>query len=243
MRTTSAAGHGGRLLRGVGVVDRVGTFLAGLGGLLVGLAALGVGGVLAAIVAKSGKLWQRRHNLFDALRVLWKPRLTAAVTGSAVTIVLAGGFVLLARPFIHPRCTGTNMSITSPAQGTVVNVSQPVLGTINNLCPGQHPWLVIQPGGSTGATGGGGYFPQDEVAVTGDTRRWSTTANFGQPSKADSGRPFALLAVVADDSADQAFRAYMKSGDMTGNFPGLARLSGATILSQITVTRALYPGP
>ncbi len=125
----------------------------------------------------------------------------------------------------------------SPGAGAVVDVSQTVTGNVTCLSSGQHAWLILQPGGP----GGGGYFPQDQVSVAGNT--WSTTAYFGQQSAADNGRPFTILAVIANDTANQRFRTWLTSGKATGRYPALADLTGATIMTQAKVIRGTYQGP
>jgi hypothetical protein len=214
-------------------MDVFGSLLSGVGALFVGLAA--ISGGLVTIGAKIAKLWAKRRGFGDALGTLWKSRLTAV----ALTSIVIGGLLVAAWALIPPSCPPTSLSFTSPRDGTVVSQSQPVLGTINHLCPGQHLWLVLQPGGS----GGGGYYPQNEVAVIGNAGRWSTAAYFGRSSKSDDGRPFTLLAVVADNSANQEFQAYLTSGGITHSFPGLGDLTGAAILSQVKVTRGSYLPP
>ncbi len=209
-------------------------WLSGTGTLLLGLAA--ISGGLVVIGTKTAKLIKDGYRGFtNLLHALWQSRLAVA----ALTAVLIGALVLVARPFIHAPCGGVNVSITSPTDGVVVNQSQLVLGTINHECPGQHLWVVLQPGGA----GGGGYYPQDEVAVAGNAGRWSTTTYFGEASKADDGRPFNLLVALADDATSQQFSAYLASGNETGSFPALAGLGNATVLSEITVIRGTYLGP
>jgi hypothetical protein len=209
-----------------------GSFLHDIGTLLLGLAA--ISGGLVAIGKKTAELIKDPGypGFTRLLHALWESRWTAA----ALTAVLIGALILVARPLIPAPCGGVNVSITSPTNGMVVNQSQPVLGTINHLCPGQHLWLVLQPGA-------GGYYPQQDVAVASDAGSWSTATYFGRPSKVDDGLRFALLAVVADNSTDQQFRAYVASGKATGNYPALPGLDDAAVLSQITVIRGNYPGP
>ncbi|MGD0609412.1 MAG: hypothetical protein ABSA53_38285 [Streptosporangiaceae bacterium] len=214
-------------------MGEIGSLLGGVGGLFVGLAA--IAGGLVTIGAKIAKLWVKIHNITDALRALWKSRLTAV----ALTSILFGASLFVARALIPPPCSPTSLSITSPRDGTVVNQSQPVLGTINHLCPGQHLWLVLQPGGA----GGGGYYPQNKVAVASNAERWSTATYFGRQSNSDDGRPYTLLAVVADNPTNQQFQAYLTHGGVTHNFPGLADLGGAAVLSQIKVIRGRYLPP
>jgi len=214
-------------------MGEIGQLLSGIGSLLVGLAA--IAGGLATIAAKAAKRVKIGDRFTDALRAISKSPLTAA----ALTSVLIGALLLVGRVVIPPSCSLTNLSIISPTDGAMVNQSQPVIGTINHLCPGQHLWLVLQPGGP----GGGSYYPQNEVAVASNAERWSTAAYFGRPSKSDDGRPFTLLAVVADDSTSLQFQTYLKSGQATDNFPGLGDLGGATVLGEINVIRGTYLPP
>lgn len=215
-----------------GVLSDVGGFVGGVGGLLAGLAAVAAG--CAVIVSKAVKLLKRRaHGFTKVLRALWKSRLTAA----ALAAVLVGALFLIARHYLPSPCSPVAVSITSPADGAVVSQSQPVLGTINHLCPGHHLWLVLQPGG----LGGGGYYPQNEVAVASDAERWSVAAYFGRPSRSDDGRTYTLLAVAADDATNLRFQGYLRSGAITHKYLGLGDLGGAAVLSQIKVTRGSYP--
>lgn len=217
---------------GVWVMGGFGQLLSGVGALFLGLAA--IAGGLVVIGTKIAKLLKDGYRGFtNLLQALWKSRLITA----ALTAVLIGALILVTRSLIPAPCGGVNLSITSPAGGTVVNESQPVLGTINHLCPGEHLWLVLQPSS-------GGYYPQDEVAVSSNAERWSAAAYFGQPSKIDDGKQFTLLAVVADDATNQQFRVYLASGHANGDrFPALGSLGGATVLSQINVIRGSYLGP
>ena len=214
-------------------MGNIGSWLSGFGTLLIGLAA--IAGGLAVIGTKIAKLWVKIRKFPDVLRVLWKSRLTAV----ALTSVLIGVLLFVGRAIIPAPCSPTSLSITSPGNGAVVSQSQPVLGTINHLCPGQYLWLVLQPGGP----GGGSYYPQNQVAVAGNAGRWSTATYFGRASKSDDGRPFTLLAVVADSATNLQFQAYLTSGEVTHNFPGLSDLGGATVLSQVQVIRGPYLPP
>lgn len=207
------------------------SWLTGFGTLFLGLAA--ITGGLAVIGTKSVKLF-KNHSFTNLLHALLKSRFTTA----ALTAVLIGALILVARPLIHAPCGGVNVSITSPRDGAVVNQSQLVFGTINHVCPGQHLWIVLQSGGA----GGGGYYPQDEVAVASSAGSWSTTTYFGRASKVDDGRPFNLLAAVADDATSQQFSAYLASGNATHSFPALASLGNAAVLSEIAVIRGPYLG-
>lgn len=208
-------------------------FFASTAGLLTSIAVLLV--ALSAIIAQIVTLSRKPSKDQKAVRLKKiLGEMLNGTTAAAVTLSLGAVIILIART--PPQCRPT-LTITSPAAGAVVDASQTVTGTVTCLSSGQHAWLILQPGGP----GGGGYFPQDEVPVTGST--WSTTVYFGQQSAADDGRPFTILAVIANDTADQRFRTWLASGEATGSYPALADLTGATIVSQVKVIRGTDQGP
>lgn len=203
-------------------------------GLLTGIGALLAG--LAAVVAQFVKIWRRipegeRSTFADNLKHALRGLLNWA-TALFLAVAVGGVVILLART--PPQCRPATLSITSPVQGAVVNLSEVATGHVTCLASGQHAWLILQPV----VPGGGGYFPQDQVSAAGNTDSWSTTVYFGGRSAVDNGRQFILLAVIADDSADQRFRAWLANGRASGSYPALPDLPGATVLAQVTVTRA-----
>lgn len=210
------------------------SFIDSTAGLLTSIAALL--GALAAIIAQIAALW-RKSSKDQKKAVRLKKILRGMlnwITALAVAVSLGAVIILIART--PPQCRPT-LTITRPGAGAVVDVSQTVTGNVTCLSSGQHAWLVMQPGGP----GGGGYFPQDAVSVAGNT--WSTTAYFGQPSAVDDHRPFTVLAVIANDTADQRFRTWLDSGKATGSYPALADLTGAAVMTQVKVIRSTYQEP
>ena len=202
--------------------------LSGLGGLLSG-----IGLLLAGLAALARILKEWKWPGSDV-----RKKLLRASTAVALAVALIGLIILLIRtPPSSPPCQA-ELTVTSPTAGAVVNLSETVIGQISCLNPDQHAWLVIQPGGA----GGGGYFPQDPISVASNARTWSTSAHFGRPPPADNGRPFTLLAVIADDVANKLFGNFLanNAGSASGTYPGLAHLSGATVLAQVTVTRGPF---
>jgi hypothetical protein len=210
------------------------SFIDSTAGLLTSIAALLA--ALSAIIAQIVTLWRKSRKGKKAVR--WEKifrKMLNSITALALVVSVGAVVILIART--PPQCRPTTLTITSPSMGTVVDVSQTVTGNVTCLSSGQHAWLVLQPGGS----GGGGYFPQDEVSVAGNT--WSTTAIFGQQSAVDNNRPFTILAVIADDTADQRFRAWLAAGSPNGSYPALTDLAGAVIMTQVKVIRGIYQGP
>jgi hypothetical protein len=204
-------------------------FIDSTAGLIASIAALLAG--LTAIITQLVKIWHKYgKDLKKTLRALlnW-------ITALALAIVIGGFIILVART--PPQCQPTTLTITSPTAGAVVNVSEIVTGHVTCLSSDQHAWLILQPA----VPGGGGYFPADEVSAAGNT--WSTTVYFGQQSAVDNGRPFTLLAVIANDTADQRFRSWLAAGSATGSYPALADLTGAAVLAQIKVIRGPFQGP
>ncbi len=203
-------------------------------GLLAGLGALLAG--LAAIITQFTRMWLRfGKTLKPALRGMlnW-------ISALALAVALVGLIILLLRPPpTPPQCRPTTLTITSPKARAIVNVSEVVTGHVTCLNSDQHAWLILQPA----VPGGGGYYPQDEVSVTGNANTWSTTVYFGHRSALDNGRPFTLLAAIADDSANQRFHNWLATGFATGSYPALADLTGATVLSKVKVVRGPFQRP
>jgi hypothetical protein len=210
------------------------SFIDSTAGLLTSIAALLV--ALTSIIVQIVTLWRKFKGQPSRVARLKKilREMVNALTVLAVIVSLGAVIILINRT--PSQCLPT-LTITRPAADAVVDVSQIVAGNVTCLSSGQHAWLVLQPGGP----GGGGYFPQDEVSGAGNT--WSTTANFGQQSAIDNGRPFTILAVVVNDTADQRFRTRLDSGKATGSYPALADLTGAAVMSQVNVIRSTYQGP
>ena len=59
----------------------------------------------------------------------------------------------------------------------------------------------------------------------------------------DDGRPYTMLAVIADNTADQRFRTWLAAGSATGSYHAIADLTGAAVMTQVKVIRGTYQGP
>lgn len=211
-------------------------FIDGTAGLLTSIAALLV--ALTPIIVQIVTRWRKFKGQPSKVARLKKTlrEMLNALTILAVIVSLGAVTSIILITRTPPQCQPA-LTITRPGAGAVVDVSQIVTGNVTCLSSSQHAWLILQPGGP----GGGGYFPQDEVSGAGNT--WSTTASFGQQSAVDNGRPFTILAVIANDTADQRFRTWLDSGKATGSYPALADLTGAAVMTQVNVIRSTYQGP
>ena len=122
----------------------------------------------------------------------------------------------------------TEVEITYPYDGAIVEIREMVRGTSQKIAEGQAIWIVVYVDGR--------YYPQDDpadVQVDGD---WSSLAFIG--IEEDVGRKFDIIAVLANKDAQDAFNAYLVQAKVKKTWPGLEKLpNGAEIYDRITVTR------
>jgi uncharacterized integral membrane protein len=120
------------------------------------------------------------------------------------------------------------VTIASPQNRAEVEDLQTVEGMHKNLHKGQVLWLTTVPAG-------GRYYPQGEPARDLGGGRWSSQAKF------DRGGDFDILAVVAGEQAQSAFREYLTLCRDTGDCPGIERLPEDAVLpagvSRVSVRR------
>lgn len=161
-----------------------------------------------------------------------KPKISPGIL--LLVIVIGGsvgggtGFgVLTANHFCLP-VSSTDLAITSPADGSKVPVLVEVRGTSCNIPSDQELWMLVLPAGVTA------YYPQPGPVVISSDGQWSIGAAVGQNTPADIGRPYILIAALADQDGSTALQAYLNRGDNSG----LKRLpQGVQILRQIQVVR------
>ncbi len=93
-------------------------------------------------------------------------------------------------------------------------------------------WILVVPQSV------GRYYPVEESIPIKPDGTWSHMAGVGSADPGDVGQKFDIIAVLANSSADAAFRNYVSVGVATQNLPGMTILpSGASIQDKITVTR------
>lgn len=123
-------------------------------------------------------------------------------------------------------------AITYPDDGATVEIREMVRGTSQNIPERQVIWIVVY------SQVAGRYYPQNypaDVQANGD---WSSLAFIG--IKEDSGKKFKfdIIAVLADEKAQDTFNDYLIQAKDKEKWEGLERLpEGALIYDRITVTR------
>lgn len=162
-------------------------------------------------------------------QVCWRLRFWyALLTASVVLIMLAFAGLLSVIGQAE-----TNIFVTDPEPGDVVDAHTLVRGTCAHLPEGRQVWVVIKPYGDEQ------YYPQPEVVVIDmqdDHDEWSTRALIGAPG---AGRAaYDILAVLADANASATLRAAMTDPATDTLGPALDRLpEGVTIYERIAVVR------
>jgi len=113
-------------------------------------------------------------------------------------------------------------TIISPIN-TDVGMWEWVSGTSKNIPVGQELWVVVKVDGL--------YFPHRVETLNADGT-WRHNVQIGQ--KAEGGKLFELIAVLADSSAQKELREWYKNQDDLYDLP-----SGTTRYSTVTVTRSV----
>ena len=148
-----------------------------------------------------------------------------------IFVVIISGIVLVGNTgFWGWRRLGpTKVRITHPMDYGSVEHEEMIRGTSKRV-PKQHAiWVVVFPHEANL------YHPQNAPAEVQETGDWSTLVYIG--TEKDSGKRFDIIAVVADKTAQDSFRAYLADGKKK-DWPGLENLpEEATIGARITVTR------
>ncbi len=122
--------------------------------------------------------------------------------------------------------------ITYPVDGDSVPRNIMVQGTSANIPEGYQVWVLIYP--HTAPL----FFPQS-VAATVDIRgEWTSPAYIGLDQPDQIGLLFDIVAVLADQNAQNVFKTYVAQGMSATAFPGLSELpDGAVEYDRITVIR------
>jgi len=121
----------------------------------------------------------------------------------------------------------TEITITSPFAGAIVQPEQTVEGTVTGLPPGRELWLVVV------VTNGRDFHPQDRVTVRSDGR-FDGKADFGTPTDG-AGESYELHAVLVDAATAAQFRTYVDAPEPDG-LPGGQPANVAPVVT-VDVTR------
>jgi hypothetical protein len=124
----------------------------------------------------------------------------------------------------------TDIEITYPYDGATVEIREIVRGTSEKIPEGQAIWIVVYPHIV------GRYYPQNDPADVHADGDWASLTFIG--IEEDVGRKFDIIAVLADESAQEAFNVYLTQAKDKKTWQGLEKLpEGTAIYDRITVTR------
>jgi len=139
------------------------------------------------------------------------------------TIVV--GFLFLLSTCIDQK-QRTEVVITNPYDGEIVNMTETITGTAKNIPTGSKVWIVIRVGDR--------YYPQPEPRFDSNNRDWKCDVRFGGEN--DGGLAFDVIAVVANRDAQLAINSSLRESKEFTVFPP----EGATEYDRITVYRDYY---
>jgi len=127
-----------------------------------------------------------------------------------------------------------SVQIDNPAPNSTVKMNTIVYGSASNMPSGQTLWLLLyNPQLRL-------YYPQDPPVTIQPNGKWTEQVYVGGAN--DTGKEFAISAVLADQNSNNFFVNYTNHGKSTGDWPGITpeqyQTSGAYLYQQITVSRA-----
>jgi hypothetical protein len=140
--------------------------------------------------------------------------------------------LLIAGTLLPSSCipAETVVTIVSPSEGAKVDQFVTIDGESQLLPANTVIWVVVY------LPVTGRYYPQNFPADVQANGEWSSTAYIGQQN--ESGLDADIIAVVADGSAQNAFKTYLLEAKDKNDFSGLERLpKGATIYDRVSVVR------
>jgi PGF-pre-PGF domain-containing protein len=124
------------------------------------------------------------------------------------------------------RKTDPTVNITSPLN--TVKISDTITGTAKYIPDGQAVWIIIYPHKAHK------YYPQNKVDI--QNENWELQAQFGQ--KNNDSEKFDMIAVLADQNAQNEFTAYLDKSNSVQKWEGIQALPNVTQeLDRVTVTR------
>ena len=131
------------------------------------------------------------------------------------------------------RNPSTRVTITFPLNNANVGRNCTVQGTSNDVPDGQVIWVyVYQPYRPNGEQ----YNPMQKTPITHQNGDWSAFATFGAPD--EDGKEFQIIAILANQAAQDEINVYNANGEQTGIYPATASLPiGAVEYDRVIVTR------
>jgi hypothetical protein len=126
----------------------------------------------------------------------------------------------LAVAFAAPKVEGR---IRQPLANAAVSTRITVSGTVHHLPSTAHLWLAVRKGRL--------MWPKAPEAKV-DGENWTVAISEGGTP---SGGTFELVLLAADKRGHEQIVEYHHNGDSTGDFPGLANITGASELNAVSV--------
>ena len=183
-----------------------------------------VGSIIVAIIQTRKN---RRERMSGGIPVKKNKLRFLVVIFSSFAIFLLGFFLGSLFGDINEP---TQVGITYPLNQTSCQITETVQGTSNKLPLDTRIWIIIKPQENDL------YYPQNKPAETDVNGNWSSVVSIGL--QGDVGEKFEIIAVLADESAQNSFSAYIANGRENNSFEGMQQLpDGVQIYDQILVTR------
>jgi PGF-pre-PGF domain-containing protein len=130
-----------------------------------------------------------------------------------------------------PTDNESTIKITYPSNSSSVNIQETVTGTAENIQEGQKLWILVYP------LKANKFYPQNgNVNVTNGA--WSLTIGIGTSD--NIGETFDIIAVLADQKAQEEFINYTNTGIKNDTWPGMMIIpDGAKEYARVRVTRII----
>jgi len=140
-------------------------------------------------------------------------------------VILVIGLVAICVNYVQTS-NETSLSITSPADGVLVNMYEWVSGTSQSIPDGQHLWIIVRVEDR--------YFAHEVTTINPDGI-WRHEVQIGQ--KDETGQHFDLMAVLADGSAHETLQNWRETWNTKSQYDLQSLPTGTTQYCTVTVIR------
>jgi hypothetical protein len=141
--------------------------------------------------------------------------------------------ILIFGTIVDGNAKAAEIKITKPLDGDTVERFLSIEGTSKNFTDFQKMWAVVY------IPSINRYFPMDKRTLGFNLLadgKWATQAIIGNPN--ESGKKFQLLAVIADEKANNEITLYLDECNRKIIWPGIQKLpDGLMITDRISVVR------
>jgi hypothetical protein len=141
--------------------------------------------------------------------------------------------MLIISMILAGTATATEIEITKPVDGDNVDTTQSIEGTSKDITDFQQIWIAVY------IPSINRYYLQDKRSLGFNNLangEWGTRAIIGGPN--DSGREFQLLAILADENANNIIIEYLDKCNKDEEWPGMENLpAGVAAYDKVTVNR------